>query len=149
MPDLKNLAPDLEGDLDDLCRRTGVPLRTLERARAVLALHGVAGLAALAPVRATPELQTFHSQQITGWLRRELTGLPLEVRTARNRHTLLLSGRECLQLRFLPEASRWVLFRKRQQTWWPLPPGRPCLSLTDWLGQVRQVLTGVSSRQQA
>ncbi len=149
MPHLVNLACDLHGDLSDLSRRADVPLPTLERARAVLDLHGEAGLAALVPVRATAELQAFHGQQIERWLQRELTGLPLEIRSSRNRHTLLVKGRERFQLRFLPDASRWILFHRQQRSWWPVAPGRPCLSLTDWLGQVRQILTGVSGPRRA
>lgn len=146
MPDLKTLVSQLEGDLEDLSRRCGLPQRTLERARAAQRLAGEVGLAALGPVRATPELEAFHRQQIEHWLQRELAGGALQVRSARNRHTVLVAGREQFQLRFLPDACRWLLFHKQQRAWWPVPPRRPCLSLTDWLGQVRQSLTGVGGK---
>ena len=141
MPDLRTLGPRLEEDLDQLAAEVGLPRRTLERARAFAGLAGPAGLQCLGPLRPTPALEAFHRQQVEKWLARELPGRALQVHARRNRYTLEVEGRQDLQLRFVPDSCRWFLLVRRQGSWWPHLPSRPCLSLTDWLGQVRQLLT--------
>ena len=58
--------------------------------------------------------------------------------------------KEWLQLRFAPRCSRWLIMRRgglkvapelNGHTWFPHRPDRPCLSLSDWLGQIRKLLT--------
>lgn len=147
MADLRFLASHLEEDLQSLSLGTGIPRKTLERARAAWSLVGAAGLQALGPLRATPELEAFHHRQIELWLRREVPDLAVEIRSARNRHTIMVDGRDSFQLRFVPDACRWILFERRERSWWPGATGRPCLALTDWLGQIRRRLTlGAKSR---
>jgi hypothetical protein len=147
MPDLPSLAPLLTEDLEKVSRRTGLPRKTLERARAAWDLAGRVGLQALGPVRSTPALESFHLERIRQWLDRELRSLGMEVHARRNRFTLQVRGRACFQLRFVPDSCVWLLFERRQGAWWPCPPSRPCLSLTDWLGQIRRRLTlGPKSR---
>ena len=142
MVELRALAPDLEGDLDELARRTGRPRAGLEEARDALRLAGLPGLAALGlNRRLEPTLEEFHRQRIQAWLERELAGWNLEVRDARGRVTVRVDGRDRFQLRFVPDGCRWFLFQKRGRSWRLWLPPRPCLSLTDWLGQVRQELT--------
>lgn len=143
MPDLLALGDQLEDDLHVLARRTGLPRITLERAQAAWRAAGRAGLQALGPLRAVePALESFHRDRIEDWLQRELPEHGLQVRARRGRFTVQVLGRERFQLRFVPDACRWLLFVRRGRAWWPDEPGRPCLSLADWLGQLRQVLTG-------
>ncbi len=147
MADLQSLAPLLTEDLERVSRSTGIPGRTLERARAAWALAGRVGLQALGPVRSTPTLENFHLERIRQWLDRELVGQGLEIRCRRNRFTLKVDDRDAFQLRFLPDSCAWLLFERRQGSWWPWTPSRPCLSMTDWLGQIRRRLTlGPKSR---
>jgi hypothetical protein len=147
MPDLSSLPPLLAEDLEKVSRNTGIPLKTLERARAAWELAGCVGLQALGPVRSTPALEAFHLERIRQWLDRELKSLDLEVHARRNRYTLQVHGRDSFQLRFVPDSCAWLLFERRQGSWWPYPSSRPCISLTDWLGQLRRRLTlGPKSR---
>jgi len=141
MSDLESLAPLLAEHLEDVSRTTGLPRKTLERARDAWAQAGRVGLQALVRVRSTPILEAFHLERIRQWLDREVDGQDLKFHCRHNRFTLQVHGRDAFQLRFLPDSCAWLLFERRQGTWWPLTPTRPCLSLTDWLGQVRRRLT--------
>ncbi len=126
-----------------------------------LNLYGLAlevgGRAALHSMRRSPlssELSAFFAAQISAFLKRELPALEWEVQVRDNFFTLswLEGGRrvEWLQLRFSPLFCRWFLWQRgafkvlpqqHPRRWYPQRPERPCLSLGDWLGQIRKLLT--------
>ncbi len=99
-------------------------------------------------------MQFFFANLIINYLRRELADLEWQIKVKDNFFTLtwLVNGvrKGWLQLRFAPSRSRWLLMRRGDlkvkpelngHTWFPHQPDRPCLSLSDWLGQIRKLLT--------
>lgn len=118
---------------------------SISRAELACWSGGRAGLCSLLPQPKLPtELTQFHQATITNWLQRELAPFSPNVAAANCKYTLSFSQGPKLQLRFVPRYSRWMLLVKRQGYWWPHVPAKNkrCLALTDWLGQVRQIVTG-------
>ena len=118
----------------------------IEIARAQLACQssGRAGLNALLP---QPKLDaaftTSQQRAIENWLQRELSAYAQDIKAANCRYTIKCSQGPQMQLRFSARYSRWLLLVRRERYWWPhLPRRKRCLALVDWLGQVRQIVTG-------
>lgn len=138
---MKHLAERLRQDLHDLAHETGIPLLTLQRAQAALQAAGEPGLAALGRTRSLdPALREHYRKCLQDWLDREIPGHTVQAQG--NRFTI---GTR-LQLRFVPDAARWLLLTRRSGAWHPHVPRKACLSLTDWLNQVRQIVTSPSGR---
>ena len=115
------------------------------RAELACQSSGRAGLCALQAPPALPPLQTAaYERFIASWLRREMNGYDPQISAQGSRFTLSFSQGPKLQLRFVPRYCRWILMVKRGRFWWPHVParGKRCLALCDWLGQVRQIVTG-------
>ena len=115
--------------------------------RAELACRGGgrAGLCALLPQpKLSAEFSQFHQKTIADWLQRELASFSPGVSASNCKYTMTFSRGPQLQLRFVPRFSRWMLLVRRRGYWWPHVPAKNkrCLALTDWLGQVRQIVTG-------
>ncbi len=119
--------------------------------------YSIAGEAGVACLRSAPLdriMQDFFAVLILNYLHRELGDLDWKIKTQDNFFTLTwpVKGvrKEWLQLRFAPNCNRWLLMRRGNlkvkpdlngHTWFPHQPDRPCLSLSDWLGQIRKLMT--------
>lgn len=128
-------------------------LQDIERLERACLASGCAGLLALkenSPL--TPELQAFYCEQISAWINRELSDYRPTV--SANKSRFAIDFAQCgpshishFHLRFVPSKCRWLLLFKgmpgQRSTWWVHLPAHnhKCLSLTDWLGQVRQLVT--------
>ena len=120
----------------------------IRRAELACQSGGRAGLCALLPQPKLPaSFVQFQQNNIANWLQRELADFSPRVQASNCKYTLTFSQGPQLQLRFVPRYSRWLLLAKRQGYWWPHVPAKHkrCLALTDWLGQVRQIVTGRAS----
>ena len=117
-------------------------------------IAGLAGIACLRQAKLDPIMQQFFANLIMSYLNRELADREWQIKVKDNFFTLtwLVNGvrKEWLQLRFAPRCSRWLIMRRgglkvapelNGHTWFPHRPDRPCLSLSDWLGQIRKLLT--------
>lgn len=129
------------------------PLESLITEQANL-IAGSAGVNCLQKAKLDPVMQNFFATLILNYLNRELADLNWQIKVKDNFFTLtwLVKGirKEWLQLRFSPRCSRWLLMRRgnlkvKQELngniWFPHAPDRSCLSLSDWLGQIRKLLT--------
>ena len=118
------------------------------------AIAGKVGLNCLRQTALDQTMQNFFVSLIINYLNRELADLEWQIKVKDNFFTLtwLVNGvrKEWLQLRFAPRCSRWLIMRRgglkvkpelNGHTWFPHQPDRPCLSLSDWLGQIRKLLT--------
>lgn len=100
-------------------------------------------------------LAEFYQKIILSYLYRELSHCQ-NWQVAVKDHRYLLSWSEkgknykSLQLRFDPKRCLWQLYKRGQfrtdrilspRKWNLHEPDRPCLSLGDWLGQVRKLIT--------
>ena len=129
------------------------PLESLIKEEANV-IAGSAGVRCLQKAKLDPVMQKFFANLILSYLNRELANLNWQIKVKDNFFTLswLVKGvrKEWLQLRFAPRCSRWLIMRRgglkvRQELngniWFPHTPDRFCLSLSDWLGQIRKLLT--------
>lgn len=91
--------------------------------------------------RLDPLLSRFFAARIQAWLERELGPGALTVSAAGASFTLRGDRGPRFQLRLDPKRCRWHLRARLGRSWQACPPSRPCLSLTDWLGQVRRRAT--------
>lgn len=119
----------------------------LEIVRYELACQGSgrAALHALRPqTKLDPALVKHHKRVIENWLNREMSAFAPKVSVSMHKYTVSFNNGMRLQLRFSSHFSRWILLVKRDTYWWPQlpPPGKVCISLPDWLGLMRQVVTG-------
>ncbi|MGM9993023.1 MAG: hypothetical protein ACI376_09330 [Candidatus Bruticola sp.] len=118
------------------------------------AASGEAGLSCLKVQKLEPAMQDFFASLILNYLNRELPNLNWQIKIKSNFFSLswIVKGqrKEWLQLRFAPRFSRWMIVRRgglkvrsdlHGSVWFPHNPDRPCLSLSDWLGQIRKLLT--------
>ncbi|MBQ7529880.1 hypothetical protein IJT10_08305 [bacterium] len=102
-------------------------------------------------------LSEFYQKIILSYLQRELSQCE-NWQVTTNNYNYLLSWSEknknykSLQLRFSQKKCLWQLYKRgsfRSDTslppckWIAHQPDRPCLSLGDWLGQVRKLITKV------
>ncbi len=121
--------------------------RDLEIARLQRACQasGRAGLNALMPRQAlAPEQAQMYAKAMLNWLNREMGSFEPRLECRYHKFTLSFNKGPHLQLRFSPRFCRWILLVRCQRYWWPhIPDSRKrCLSLCDWLGQVRRLITG-------
>ncbi|MGM9998904.1 MAG: hypothetical protein ACI38Q_05880 [Candidatus Bruticola sp.] len=118
------------------------------------AASGEAGLSCLKVQKMEPTMQNFFASLILNYLNRELPELNWQIKVRNNFFSLswIVKGqrKEWLQLRFAPRFSRWMIVRRgglkvranlNGNLWFPHEPDRQCLSLSDWLGQIRKLLT--------
>ena len=108
---------------------------------------GKAGLRAMLKREApNNELYVFWGKEINNWLQRELCAYQPEVSQKSARFDIACVNnkgkRIRLQMRFAAPYSRWLLLVWKNGRWNPLVPARKCLSITDWLGEVRHIATG-------
>lgn len=95
--------------------------------------------------------QNFYIQVIFNYLNRELKEYNWQIKSRRNSYTLTWrkGAREysSLQLRFDRQTCRWELFKRgpfnprAPHSWQNHIPDRACLSLNDWLTQIRKLIT--------
>jgi len=85
-------------------------------------------------VKPDPEVMRFYARAAQAWLNLEALDVPVRFEAPDR-----LSLGEDFQLRLLPNDSRWQLRRRRGRSWRAWVPERPCLSLVDWLAQIRKV----------
>lgn len=110
--------------------------RCLQRA---LGAGGPESALALSPCRAIePRLLQFYADQALEWLRRELPDREWRARTRTHRITLE-GGRRGYQLRLVSDRCRWLLLVGTSRRWTVPPMLGPCLSLVDWLRQIRHL----------
>ncbi len=81
-----------------------------------------------------PEVMRFYARSAQNWLDLEMPGVAVAFRPP----DCLRVG-EGFELQLLPGDSRWQLRQLQGRAWLPFPASRPCLSLVDWLAQVRKV----------
>ncbi|MBQ7503543.1 hypothetical protein IJT93_12680 [bacterium] len=96
--------------------------------------------------------QNFYIQVIFNYLNRELSGYNWRIKPQRSSYTLTWQkgSKSCssLQLRFDRRTCLWALFKRGRfnpqapHSWQRHEPDRRCLSLNDWLTQIRKLLTG-------
>lgn len=117
---------------------------------------GRGGLECLKPAcQLDASLQIFFCQLMLSYLNREMGELEWQAK-ARGSYFTLSWRRGArrtagFQLRFAPSHCRWLLMKRGfyrsyvdlpAGLWFPHQPDRSCLSLSDWLGQVRKLITG-------
>jgi hypothetical protein len=85
-------------------------------------------------VKPDPEVMRFYARAAQAWL--DLEALEVSVRFEPPDRLSLGDG---CQLRLVRDDSRWQLRQRRGSSWRAYRPARPCLSLVDWLAQVRKV----------
>lgn len=95
--------------------------------------------------------QNFYIQVIFNYLNRELKEYNWRIKAQRNSYTLSWQrgSENCssLQLRFDRQTCLWELFKRGRfnprapHRWQSHVPDRACLSLNDWLTQIRKLIT--------
>lgn len=117
--------------------------------------YGPHGADCLHPHDINRELQLFFRQIILEYLNREFAHMEWEIEISRNFFTLVHSADghrvKWLQMRFAPSRCCWLLMRRggfkaakelNGNLWYPHTPDRSCMSLSDWMGQIRKIITG-------
>lgn len=81
-----------------------------------------------------PEVMRFYAHSAQSWLDLEVPGIAV----AFHPPDRLRLG-EGFELRLLPDDSRWQLLQLQGRAWRAYAPSRPCISLVDWLAEIRRV----------